>query len=214
MRVVSHLKVCPCSADCWAFPYELSCVLVPFWGGLLVLPLAFYPCIYFSGRDSSNGLPQPCFGRSCLSLPWPQAPAETIQRGPPKWAPSKGIITISTIHLHYVKHFVYFNPFNLQKNLSKWIIIISILNIWFREVKLFVQCYKPLESNDSASNFYTPAAIPCHFSSCSLWPDGSPNLAMGTSTVTFNPGLALRLSPAQLDLHHRAALFSSLSVPL
>ena len=130
MRVVSHLKVCPCSADCWAFPYELSCVLVPFWGGLLVLPLAFYPCIYFSGRDSSNGLPQPCFGRSCLSLPWPQAPAETIQRGPPKWAPSKGIITISTIHLHYVKHFVYFNPFNLQKNPLTYSWSYSHLEVW------------------------------------------------------------------------------------
>lgn len=150
-----------------------------FWGGLFVLPLVFYPCIYFSGRDSSNGLPQPCFGRSCLSLPWPQAPAETIQAGPPKWAPSKGIITISTIHLHYVKHFVYFNSFNLQKNLSKWIIIISILNIWFREVKQFVQCYKPLETNDSASNFYTPAAIPCHFSSCSYDLMGAQTLPWG-----------------------------------
>lgn len=209
MRVVPYLKTCPCSVDHWAFPYELSYVLVPFWGGLLVLPLAFYPCIYFSGRNSSNGLPQPCFGRSCLSLPWAQAPAETIYAGPPNWAPSNEIITVSTIHLHYVKHFVYINPFSLQNNVSKWVIIISILNIWFREVKQFVQCYKLLESNDSASNFYIPASIPCHFSSRSFWPMG----AMGMSTVTFNPSLALRPSPAQLDLHHREALFSSLCVP-
>lgn len=95
--------------------------------------------------------------------------------------------------------------------------IISILSAWFRKVRQFVQ-YHTASKQESLVLWTLMTMLPIavllpHFSSCSLWPTGSPNLAKGKSTIfnTFNP--SLRLCLAQLDLHPREALFSSLCVP-